>query len=88
MELIFSYCRKIIHVTDVSRYAMIFAALKLIEMHCGEFTTLLLTQKSGYCDMYADLTYWASHPSNRDAQKLGYRARDAFLKEVCSRFGQ
>jgi hypothetical protein len=84
MDTIFNTCRTVIHVTDVSRYAMIFAALKLLAAHTEKFLSNLLAQKAVYMEMYEDLKRWTTHPSNVESRKLGAKALRSFLKEVKS----
>ncbi|OWA49909.1 DNA-dependent protein kinase catalytic subunit [Hypsibius exemplaris] len=81
LDMIFSTCRKLIHISDAARYAMIFAALKLLTEHMDKFLKHLLADKLTYTEMYGDLKRWAVH-TNSDARKLGFAALSVYLKQV------
>ncbi|XP_055346029.1 DNA-dependent protein kinase catalytic subunit-like isoform X2 [Paramacrobiotus metropolitanus] len=84
MDVIVTSCRKIIHAREVSRYAMVVSALKLISQHRGLLVPHFLAKQEMYTEIYCDLSYWAAHPANRDVQKQGSRTLDDYLRE-CGR---
>ncbi|BFZ03143.1 hypothetical protein BsWGS_06182 [Bradybaena similaris] len=76
---IFKYARKAIDPnTNLAKYEVPKAGLKLFARHAGQFRQYLMDE---YVSMYKKLQHWSQH-KNREVLHLGVLAMEAFIKEV------